>query len=200
MSDDNNTTETTTVATPNPTPAPAPPAQAQGKVWTDEYVQGLREEAKDNRIKAKGYESKLRKAIGLSDDEELNDDKITAYQDKLKRDYEAAISKADDRLIQAEIKSLEGYDTKLVAKLLDKSDVKIADDGTVTGITEALAKLEAEFPQVKTVAPAQPGANPPPQGNKTLKDEYDEVKAQIAKNPGNSALMQKLFLIKEKMK
>lgn len=121
---------------------------AQGKVWTDEYVQGLREEAKNHRLAKKAYEAKLRSLLGLKEDEEISDDRITQYQQSQSKAIEEAILKANDRLIKAEIKSLEGYDTKLVERLLDKSKLTINEDGTVTGLKEAVETLATEFPQI----------------------------------------------------
>jgi len=182
MSEDNTNTETTTTPAPATIPAVTPQTPAaQGKTFTEEYVVSLREEAKSNRLAKKNLEAKLRNLIGLKEDEDIDDAKITSYQAKILQDNATAITTANNRLIQAEIKNLEGYDTKLVSKLLDKSEVKIADDGTVTGIKEALAKLELEFPQVKTNTPGSP-ANPAGAGAVTEKqkliDQYDEAEKQ----------------------
>ena len=157
MSEELGTIEVVTPVTPVTTPQTPP---AQGKVWTDEYVQGLREEAKTNRLAKKNLEAKLKTLIGLKDDEDIDDAKITSYQAQKKAEVENAITKANERLILAEIKSLEGYDAKLVSRLLDKSKVTIADDGTITGIKEAVEALAIEYPQIKTVVNGNP-ANPP---------------------------------------
>jgi hypothetical protein len=101
---------------------------------------------------------------------------------------ESAIMKANDRLIKAEIKSIEGYNTKLVEKLMDKSKISIDDDGNVLGVREALAALEIEFPEIKkgVVSNTQP---PNPSGNvvKTELDQLEEEHKEAVKN-GNLAL------------
>lgn len=138
-----------------------PPQAPQGKVWTDEYVQGLREEAKTNRLAKKNLEAKIKTLIGLKDDEDIDDAKITTFQANLTKAQSEAIAKANARLLTAEIKQLEGYDSKLIERLLDKSKVVITEDGEVTGLKEAVEALEAEFPLIKkSTIPGSP-ANPP---------------------------------------
>ena len=167
------------------------PEKPLGKVWTDEYVTGLREEAKTNRLAKKAAELKLKTLIGLKDDEDVDDTKITAYQAKQQDAITAAMQKANARLISAEIKSLEGYDSKLVERLLDKSKLKIDDDGNVTGLKEAITALEVEFPLIKKSAPAGAAANPPLAGAKTPQDDYDDAMQEALKNPRSDALKRK---------
>jgi len=167
--------------TPTPAPTTDPVPKPQGKVWTDEYVQGLREEAKTHRVAKKELEKKFKTMLGLKDDEELDDSKISAYQQNQQTQLATALQKANERLLLAEIKNLEGYDYKLVERLLDKSKVAIADDGTVTGLAEAVEALALEFPQIKQAALPTGGApaNPPGKGGlseaDSLKQQYTEA-------------------------
>jgi hypothetical protein len=139
--------------------------------------------------------------IGLTADEDLTDAKITSYQSKVASDKATALTKANDRLILAEVKSLEGYDSKLVLRLLDKNDLTIADDGTITGLTEAVAKLELEIPQIKLVAKNIGGTNPvtkaPLLGLDALREEH-----KLAMKSGNLAeaigLKNKIFELEHK--
>jgi len=154
--------------TPEPTPAPSP----QGKTFSEDYVKTIREEAKENRIARKAAEAevlstkaKFKALIGLKDDEDIDDVKISAYQASQQKALETALTKANARLITAEIKSLEGYDPKLVERLIDKSKIVIDDEGKITGLKEAVTALETEFPAIK-VGGKQSGANPPASGNK----------------------------------
>jgi hypothetical protein len=186
---ENNNTNTAPAPASNPAPAPAP---AQGKVWTDEYVQGLREEAKTNRLARKAAEAKLKALIGLKDDEDIDDAKITAYQTKIQNDLSGALQKANDRLILAELRSLEGYDHKLIERLMtDKSGIKVGDDGTVTGVKEAVTALETEFPQIKLEKPAAPppsgGSNPLGAGAGTERSRLEAELAEAQKS-GSTAL------------
>jgi len=200
MSDDNNTPVVETPApTQVPQPVTKPPLAPEGKSYSEDYVHSLREENKSYRLSLKAKESTLKDIIGLKDNDEINDDKIAKWKADKEKEFNTILTKANEKLILAEIKSLEGYNSKLVERLLDKSKVEIAEDGTVTGLKEAVEELVTEFPEIKVEASGT-GANPPQPGDKTVADEYNEIKALIAKNPGNSNLMQKLFLIKEKMK
>jgi hypothetical protein len=193
LEDENKETNETTETKPAET-------KTQGSVWSDDYVKGLREEAKMHRLAKKSVEGKLKALIGLKDDEDVDDAKIAAYKDTQSKAANEAISKANARLIAAEIKGLDGYDTKLVAKLIDHSKITIADDGTVKGITEQLPELEKEFPAIKAIASGSP-ANPPGASNsKTLRDEYDEALAEAFKNPRNEELKRKVFLLGERLR
>ena len=181
--------------------ATAPVSEPTAKTYPEEYVKAVREEAKENRIARKAVEAKLKKLIGLKDDEDIDDAKISAYQTAQQTQLSAARQNANDKLLLAEIKGLEGYDPKLVARLLDKSKVTIADDGTVTGLKEAVEALATEFPQVKKMAAAGGGANPPgANGALTPQQEYDEAYAAALKNPRDSLLRQKVFALKERLR
>lgn len=142
-----------------------PAAEPNTKTFSEDYVKAIREEAKENRLSKKAVESKLKKILGLKDEDDISDEKIAAFQTNQQTQLTAALQKANDRLLQAEIRGLDGYEPKLVERLLDKSKVKIADDGTVTGLAAAVEALAIEFPQVKKVVGAGGGANPPPSGN-----------------------------------
>jgi len=109
------------------------------------------------------------------------------YQETQKTDAEKAIeaqkqidgkiTAANERLIKAEIKGLDGYDTKLLSRLVDKSLITVDDNGDVTGLEEQLEALEAEFPMIKKQVQQQTGtgANPPAGKPNTLETEYDEA-------------------------
>lgn len=149
---------------PPPAAPPAAPAGDDSKTYTADYVRALRQEAKDNRIKASGFEKSIRTALGLKDDEDIGDigQRLTARE-------AATLKAANDRLIAAELKALGGYDHKLLAKLIDLSAVKVDEQGNVTGIKEAAEAAAKEYPVVLKDAPppADPkvpgsGGNPPP--------------------------------------
>lgn len=146
-------------AEPTPTPTPKP----TGKTFSEDYVQSVREESKNHRLARKAAEAKLRSVIGLKDDEDIDDAKITAYQARQASAVTDALARSNNRLITAEIKSLQGYDPKLVERLIDRTKIKIADDDKVTGLTEQLAALETEFPAIKLQSGGG-GANPPASG------------------------------------
>lgn len=138
--------------------APAEPGNpaAGGKTFSEDYVSSLRRESAGHRTRAVQAENALRSLLGLKEGEELGDlnTRITTYQQTQEQTHNAAAQKANERLIQAEIRALEGYDTKLLAKLIDRSKITVADDGTVNGLTEAAEAAAEEFPAVrKTTEP-----------------------------------------------
>lgn len=151
-----------------------------GKVFTEDYVATLREEAITHRLVKKKYEKIIRKVFGLKDDEPITDDLPDRYQDQIDVKTSEALSRANKRLIAAEIKSLEGYDTKLVERLVDQTKLEISDDGSIKGLKEAVEALATEFPQIKKqMAPAggPQTPNPPPDN----RSEVDKVKEQLSK-------------------
>ena len=172
--------------------------QLEGKVFTEDYVKGLRGEAKDNRLKAKNFEDKLRKIIGLADGD-VDDATIDKYLSEQEKKILTASKKADEKLILAEIKSLEGVNAKLLGKLLDRSKITIDENGTVTGLNEAVEELAKEFPEVK-IATGGGGGNPPI----AQKGEVEQMETDYneAVKTGNTSLAvmlkNKLFLVKNK--
>ena len=174
---------------PAPAPAPTPPIiKPDGKVFTEEYVQTLRGEAADRRLAAKASDERLRKVLGLKPSDEITDDSIKVYQDRLSTERADITSKANDKLLKAEVKLMVEYDEKLAWRLMDKSKITFADDGIITGLKEELEKVAVEFPQIK-VTPAAGGTgghNPPNTGTPAeldlLKKEYD-----VAIKSGNTA-------------
>lgn len=92
------------------------------------------------------YEKSIRKFLNLQDGEEIGDldARLSAYAEQ----QDKAIKAANDNLITASIYQLQGYDTKLLAKLIDRSGITVSPDGTVVGLTEAVKAVETEFPAV----------------------------------------------------
>ena len=95
----------------------------------------------------KVYADALRKLLNVPEDEELGDleERIGRFEEKAA----AALSAARNQVIDAELKALQGYDTKLLDRLLDRSKLTIGDDGRVSGLEKELKQIEAEFPAVK---------------------------------------------------
>lgn len=173
MPEEEGTVVETTVAKPAE-------SKASGKLFSEDYVVQLREEAKNTRLAKKRVEDFARKALGLKEDEELNEEKITTFNAK----QQEVINKANARLIAAEIRSFgNDYDVKLVERLIgaDSTGIEILDDGSVNGVKERIEALAVEFPQLKktTTPPAsQPkGVNPPQE----IKTELDRLKEDLAK-------------------
>jgi len=116
----------------------------------------------DNKL----YQSTLKSIFGISENDELGD--INQQMIKYNSNISARAAAVNDKIITAEIKSLQGYDTKLLAKVLDRSEIKVFDDGTVTGLTEAVKAAAKEYPAVvlkqdsKPYAPYNPAPVPQP--------------------------------------
>ena len=146
----------------------------KGKTFSEDYVKSIREEARDSRLARKSAEAevlavkaKFKALLGLKPEEEFDDAKITAYQTAQNQKLADTLTKANERLLLAEIKSLEGYDYKLVLRLLDKSQVTINEDGIATGLKEAVEALAIEFPTIKKSISGSGAANPPAEGTLT---------------------------------
>ncbi len=121
------------------------------------------------------YEKTLKSIFGVADDEDLGDiaQRVEVYNNSM----QAKITAVNDKIISAELKALQGYDTKLLAKVIDRSGITVADDGTVTGLQEAVEAAAKEYPAVvvkkdsKPYAPYNPaGAGDNGGANKTMND------------------------------
>jgi len=161
-----------------------------GKTFTEEYVTSLREEAKGYRLAVKKLNAQIKSVIGLKDEDEISDDKINSFKTAMEQSIKNAEAKANAKLIAASIKELTEYDSKLIDRLVDKSKLKINDDGTVEGLKEAVEALAAEFPQIKKTQTQAPtgGANPPGGGTKTELQQLEET-YNAALKAGNMGLV-----------
>ena len=169
---------------PQTSPAPAADAAPAGKTFTEDYVKTLRDESSGYKTTAKAYESALRKAFGLKDSEELGDvgERLTSYQQAQQRQIDDALSTANQRLIKAEIKSIAGYDHKLLEKVIDQSNIKVDENGTVTGLKEAVEAAAKDFPAVKIAGkkppyvPQNPAQNVPNDAGEITKEKFAKMK------------------------
>lgn len=156
-------------------PAPSTPPASTGKTFSEDYVHDLRNEAAGHRTQNKTYEAALRKALGVADGEELGDiDKRISSREQAQQTALAnALKQANDRLIEAAISSKEGYDKKLLSKVIDRSKLKVKDDLTIDGLDDAIKSAEEEFPAVKANAapPFAAGTGTMPIGNKYTPEE-----------------------------
>ena len=133
---------------------------SQGNVFSAEYVGALRSESAGHRTRAVKAEDTLRKIFGLKDGEALGDldSRLTAYQTDEQNKLNEAQSKVNERLINSALDSLEGYDNKLVKKLIERSEITVGDDGKVD-FKSALEKLCKEYPSVKQTGTPAYAAN-----------------------------------------
>ena len=152
------------------TPATQPAVQNDTRVFSEDYVKALRNESAGYRTTAKTYENALRKVLNIEEGTKLDnlDNRITAMQEATAQQIKDTMSKANSRLISAEIRGLEGYDSKLLAKVIDYSKITVDDDGNVTGLKEAAEEAANEYPAVlkeKTPPKYAGGTGSTPVGN-----------------------------------
>jgi len=142
-----------------PAAAPVEPVGDNGKTYSADYVSALRRESAGHRSRANTVEKAVRTAFALKDNEDVGDlsERLTARE-------AAILEKSNSRLIAAEMKGLEGYDIKLLDKLIDHSKITVDENGDVKGMKEAVEACAKEYPQVKVAPQKQPYApqNPPP--------------------------------------
>ncbi len=94
----------------------------------------------------KAYEAALRRILGLKDDEQL--DSLDERISQLEKSAADKLAAAKNQVISAELRALQGYDTKLLDRLLDRSKLTVDDSGRVTSLEEAVKAIAAEFPAV----------------------------------------------------
>lgn len=131
--------------TPDETPAP--------KVYNEAYVKQLREEAAGYRTRAKAAETKAETqqkevltkvfgALGINPDPNLEFEKQLS---DAQLQAQAAEKRANERLIKAEVKSIGAelgiVDVDIAYMLADKESFEVKDDGSVSGVAEALKKV-----------------------------------------------------------
>lgn len=141
-------------ADPEPlTPPAEPPAPSEPKTYDEDYVKKLRDEAASYRTRAKAAEAKAEtqqndvltkvfSALGINPDPNLEFEKqLSAAQ----LQAQAAEKRANERLIKAEVKSIGAelgiVDMDVAYLLADKDSFEVKDDGTVSGVKEALEKV-----------------------------------------------------------
>lgn len=92
------------------------------------------------------YENALRKIFGLSAEEELGD--VDRRITELEQKNENIVQAAKSSIITASINAMQGYDTKLLSKVIDLSGVQVDENGNITGLDTAVKTAETEYPAV----------------------------------------------------
>lgn len=95
----------------------------------------------------KAYESALCRIFGLKDGEELGN--VEERIAELEKRNATIVENARKSVIEASIKALNGYDSKLLSKVIDLENVTVDDSGKVAGLEEAVKAAETEFPAVR---------------------------------------------------
>lgn len=97
--------------------------------------------------KTKAYENALRKIFDLSAEEELGD--VDRRITELEKKNENIVQAAKNSIITANINAMQGYDTKLLRKVIDLNGVEVDENGNITGLETAVKTAETEYPAVK---------------------------------------------------
>jgi len=191
--------------TPEPPPEPQEPEpqDPQPKVYDEEYVKKLRDEAAKYRKKAKGLEDQtqtqqqelLKQVLGvLGIDPDPNKEFEKQISDA-KAAAQEAQRKAHDKLVRAELKMVGSelglVDVDVAYMLLDKENISVGDDGSVEGVKEALEKVLADKPYLAKGTDSQPNnhyqpgpkqksnpAPPPKDGSEKVAAIYEQLKAR----------------------
>jgi hypothetical protein len=169
-------------------------------------IQKLRKEAAKYRTGKKDVEEqttalkeKLAKALGLKDDDadpdlsgEVKRLKDENRQERLKNAFYRAAQKAeaDTDLMWAYLYAND----KLSEIDVYSDDYEQTIAGEITAAIKSNPKLKAN------ITTSNSGANPPTDPKKTVRDEYNETKEMLRKNPNDQALSQKLFILKSRLK
>lgn len=126
---------------------------------------------KDPQLKI--YETALRKIFALKDNEELGDlDKRIADLECKNADI---VQNAKNSIISSAIKALQGYDTKLLNKVIDLSNVEVDEKGNIKGLNEAVKTAQTEFPAVLLPKAKQPYVPVNPAGSATAKITMNDL-------------------------
>lgn len=170
------------IETVNNNTEPTAQIKEEPETYSKDYVHALREENKAHRTAKKQYEDKLKGILGVDNLDDL-DTKITAYNDSWAKKLKEAEDKTNTYIIESELSKAigEGYNGKLTRKLLDRSSITVTD-GKVEGLTEALKKLEEEYPEVKKTEPPKTAEGTGT--GKTSTDKMDEERKKFRKALG----------------
>jgi ethanolamine utilization microcompartment shell protein EutS len=146
------------------------------KVFDEAYVKKLRDEAASYRTKLRDIEIKSQEerqnliqqlfgALGIEADPNKEFEKQLQEARAKAQEVE---QRANERLIRAEVKAVATelglVDAEAALALMDRSGVKIVDDGSVEGVKEALEALVSVKPWLKKQAENASiggGTNPP---------------------------------------
>lgn len=186
---------------PNAQPQQQPPAgqepqpqQQQPETFTREYVEQLRRESAEYRKRATTAEGKVteHERQQLSETERLTAEvadwkaKATDLESKYQH---ATIRAAVDR----EATKQGSIDLDAVFALMDRSDLKLADDGAVTGAEKAVSELLKAKPYLKAAEGQTPPAGartqavpvtPRPNGRQPTREEDIDKRAEILRSSG----------------
>jgi hypothetical protein len=138
--------------------AVVPVVEDEPKVFSKEYVEGLRSEAAKHRTEKqaeKADNEALRAQLKEYEDAKLSEeDKRNRDFEELKASNATAVAKAREAEINfqvakaAAVPDNEIGDVNAAIKLIDRDTLEFDDNGKITNLQDALATLKAEYPSV----------------------------------------------------
>ena len=170
-------------------------------------IKKLRKESAKYRTKGNeleeqfnSFKDSIAKSLGLKEDDNPDNDKLSDELTQLQGKYR------QERLKNAFYRVAEQYsaDTDLTwAKLYAEgqlTDIDVDGEDFEDSLNELVKTAVANNPKLKNNYKQDTSANPPGDQKKTAKDEYNEVLAEVRKNPNDQSLKQKLFILKSRLK
>ena len=170
-------------------------------------IKDLRKESAGYRTKKNEFEKeladlkdKLAKSLGLKEDDEKDGDKLSDELARLQDKYR------QERLKNAfyRVAAKNEADADLTWAVLQSggqiADIDVDSDDFEADLTKIVKTTVEGNPKLKNAYKPNTGANPPADQKKTAKDEYNEVLAEVRKNPNDQSLKQKLFILKSRLK
>jgi hypothetical protein len=186
---------------PTPDPTPDPPAD---KTFTQADIDRVVQERLARQAKQfEGFDDLKKKAEQfdkLQQDQLSELERANQAREKAQADAEKAVTRANQRLIQAEILAAatkhKAIKPEHLHRLIDTDTVTVGDDGQVTGAEEAVqAFLEANPEYVGKAAPAgdvDQGARKPAPNQLTREDiasmSPDEIRKAVKEGRAGSLL------------
>jgi len=162
---------------------PTKKAVKKDQVYSAQYISDLREESKNERLKAKEKEALL-ESTKRELEEKLSSERVSYQEELSKARQDKLTAKLETAAVAAGIRDLD------LIKLVDSSLIKVGEDGSIRGINEAIEALKETKPflfgeEKKSSSTANP-TSPKPSKNAVL--DFSSMSAQDFKNYRNSAV------------
>lgn len=177
---------------PNPNPNPAPTAFDPAKVGDEDFAKIFDDprtwnhprfkELTDASKKLKKFEDDQKKANEAKLLEEKKHEELAALREKERDEWRGKYTNSlVDNAIMAEAAKKGVTDLDAAKKLIDRTNIKVNEDGTIAGVTEAVDALVKEKTYLvggkkggvgQGTNPANPGAN---EGKFTISQIQDPV-------------------------
>ena len=149
-------------------PAPQPEPEAPAKIFTQDEVNRIQAQTRREANARFGDYQELKTRAARADELEksqlTDQEKLEARATAAERKAEAAIQQVASAVIASEVKvrasQLGIIDPDAAYLLLDRTNVAYADDGTVSGIDDALTQLIENKPYLKGAPNRAPNLNP----------------------------------------